>query len=122
MPNRPYDCPLCHSVFRNESGMKWHIAHRHEIPTAFDKLGQDYESKMVSLQEDNIRLKKELDQVKNELGVTNAKLIVETAAKTEAETRVQQLDKDRQALALALVMRDRIIEERLGTHLKSPFE
>jgi hypothetical protein len=102
--------------------MKWHIAHRHEIPTAFDKLGQDYESKMVSLQEDNIRLKKELDQVKNELGVTNAKLVVETAAKTEAETRVQQLDKDRQALAFALVIRDRIIEERLGTHLKSPFE
>ncbi len=34
MPSRQYKCPLCHSAFRNESGMKWHIAHKHEIELA----------------------------------------------------------------------------------------
>lgn len=31
--------------------MKWHLAHRHEIPGAFDALGKDYEAKCAALQQ-----------------------------------------------------------------------
>ena len=122
MPNRPYKCPLCHSVFKTESGMKWHIAHRHEIPTAFDTLGQDYEAKTVSLQDDNIRLKQELGELENKLKVTIAELTMEKTARLEAETKVLQLAKERDTAIYAMVARGRIIEEKLGIRLKNPLE
>ena len=52
-------CPLYSSVFRTESGRKWHIVHRHEIPSAFDIINKDYEVKTVSLQEESMRIKQE---------------------------------------------------------------
>ncbi len=122
MPNRPYKCPLCHSVFKTESGMKWHIAHRHEIPTAFDTLCQDYEAKTGSLQDDNIRLKQELGELENKLKVTIAELTMEKTARLEAETKVLQLAKERDTAIYAMVARGRIIEEKLGIRLKNPFE
>ena len=122
MANRSYKCPLCHSVFRTESGMKWHIAHRHEIPTAFDTLGKDYEAKTISLQEDNAQLKQKLDQIERELEETKAKLLAETAAKLEAEAWVQHLTRERDKAITAMVLRAHIIEEKLQIHLKNPFE
>jgi len=109
MPNRPYKCPLCHSVFRTESGMEWHIAHRHEIPTAFDTLGKDYEAKTISLQNDNAQLKQKLDELEAGLKETKMKLLEKTAAKLEADAQVQQLTTERDKAILAMVLRDRII-------------
>ena len=122
MANRPYKCPLCHSVFRTESGMKWHIAHKHEIPTAFDTLGKHYEAKTISLQEENAQLKQKLNEIERELEETKAKLLTETAAKLEAEARVQQLTRERDKAITAMALRDHIIEERLQIHLKNPLE
>ena len=122
MPNRPYKCPLCHSVFRTESGMEWHIAHRHEIPTAFDTLGKDYEAKTISLQNDNAQLKQKLGELDTELKSTEVKLLTETAAKLEAHAQVQQLTMERNKAILAMVLRDRIIQEKLHMQLKNPFE
>jgi len=102
--------------------MKWHIAHRHEIPTAFDTLGKDYEAKTISLQEDNAQLKQKLNEIERELEETKAKLLAETAAKLEAEARVQQLTRERDKAITAMVLRDHIIEEKLQIHLKNPFE
>lgn len=102
--------------------MKWHIAHKHEIPTAFDTLGKDYEAKTISLQKDNAQLKQKLDEIERELEETKAKLLAETAAKLEAEAWVQQLTRERDKAIMAMVVRDHIIEKKLQIHLKNPFE
>lgn len=122
MPNRPYKCPLCHSVFRTESGMEWHIAHRHQIPTAFDALGKDYEAKTMSLQNDNAQLKQKLDELEAGLKETKMKLLEKTAAKFEADAQVLQLTAERDKAIVAMVVRDHIIQEKLQIQLKNPFE
>jgi len=121
MPDRPYKCPLCQSAFRNESGMKWHVAHRHEIPTAFDTLGKDYEAKTANLQEENARLKKKLEQLQRELDETKIALLQETTERLKAVAQVQQLYNDRQKAIFGLVARDKIIKERLNIEMPNPF-
>jgi len=121
MPDRPYKCPLCQSAFRNESGMKWHVAHRHEIPTAFDTLGKDYEAKTANLQEENARLKKKLEQLQRELDETKIALLQETTERLKAVAQVQQLYNDRQKAIFGLVARDKIIKERLNIEIPNPF-
>ena len=68
MVSRPYKCPLYHSAFKGESGMEWHLAHRHEIPNAFDALGKDYEAKITNLLEENALLEKKTKQLED--GIT----------------------------------------------------
>jgi hypothetical protein len=102
--------------------MKWHIAHRHEIPAAFDTLGKDFEAKTASLQEENTRLKQKLSELETKLEVTTLKLSAETAAKLEAEVQVLQLTKERDTVIWAMVVRDQILKEKLGICLKLPFE
>ncbi|MGD0855200.1 MAG: hypothetical protein ABSA18_05285 [Dehalococcoidia bacterium] len=63
MLDRPYKCSLCHSAFRTESGMKWHLAQRHDIPAALGAIRKDYERKLVSLQEENAMLKQRLQHL-----------------------------------------------------------
>lgn len=50
--------------------MKWHIDYRHEIPTAFDVLGKDYDAKVTNLQEKNALLKKKVGEFELELEKT----------------------------------------------------
>ena len=102
--------------------MKWHIAHRHEIPAAFDTLGKNFEAKTASLQEENTRLKQKLSELETKLEVTTLKLSAETAAKLEAEVQVLQLTKERDTVIWAMVVRDQILKEKLGICLKLPFE
>ena len=122
MVSRPYKCPLCHSAFRNESGMKWHIAHRHEIPTAFDALGKDYEDKIRNLQEENVTLKKKIEQLERELAQTNVALIREQAEKMEEMAKVMKLNNDIQKMAMGIVVRDHFIKERLNIDMPSPLK
>lgn len=122
MPNRPYKCPLCHSVFRNESGMKWHIAHRHEIPTAFDTLGKDYETKIVGLQDENTQLKQKLDRVEGELIETKLKLGEEVLARANDWAQIQRLRDGLNKAVIALALRDILIREKLNIELGNPFE
>lgn len=84
MVDRPYKCPLCHSAFQNESGMKWHVAHRHEVPAALDALGKDYEAKTTSLKEENSQLKQKLGQLQEQLSLIQVTLSEEKAGKLEA--------------------------------------
>ena len=116
MVNRPYKCPLCHSVFKMESGMKWHIAHRHEIPAAFDTLGKDYEAKTASLQDENIWLKEASGKLEKKLEETSAELAKEKVARLEAEARVLQLTNERNIALTAMVIQDILIKEKLGIH------
>ena len=122
MRDRPYKCPLCHSVFKTESGMKWHIAHQHEIPAAFDTLGKQYEAKTVSLQEENDRLRKKLDQIQRELEETRLTLIEEKAARIEVIAEIARLRADLNKAMFGLASRDHILQEKLNIQLESPFE
>ncbi len=121
MPDRQYKCPLCHSAFRNESGMKWHLAHRHEIPAAFDALGKDYETKIAGLQQENDLLKGKVWKLEMELAETKVAVVQETAENLKAVVQVQQLDSGRQKAIFALVLRDQFIKEKLNIELPNPF-
>ncbi len=122
MVSRPYKCPLCHSTFRNESGMKWHIAHRHEIPTAFDALGKDYETKTTSLLEENALLKRKVKQLEMALEQANIDLMQERGETLIKATEVMKLNNDIQKMMMALVVRDILIKERLNVELPNPFK
>jgi cell division septum initiation protein DivIVA len=121
MSDRPYKCPLCHSHFRNESGMKWHVAHRHEVPAALDALGKDYEAKTRSLQEENTQLKQRVDQIERELEYTEVASLKEKAAKLAANAEIEQLNKDLLKMTIALAARDVMIQEKLNIQIKDPF-
>ena len=122
MVNRPYKCPLCHSAFRNESGMKWHIAHRHEIPTAFDALDKYYEDRIRNLQEENAALKKKLEQIERELEQTKMVLIQEQGERLKEAAQIEKLNKDLQKAILVIAVRDQIIKERLNIEMPNPFQ
>ena len=87
MVSRPYKCPLCTSAFRNESGMKWHIAYRHEIPNAFDALGKEYEANALSLKEENALFRKNLEQLTRELERTKLALLKEQEEKLKEQAQ-----------------------------------
>ncbi len=122
MVSRPYKCPLCHSTFRNESGMKWHIAHRHEIPNAFDALGKDYETKTTSLLEENALLKKKVKQLEMALEQAKIDFMQERTEKLIKATEVMKLNNDIQTMAIAIVFRDNLIKERLNIEMPDPFK
>ena len=122
MVSRPYKCPLCHSTFRNESGMKWHIAHRHEIPNAFDALGKDYETKTSSLLEENALLKKKVEDLEMALGQAKIDLMQERAEKLIKATEVMKLNNDIQTMAIAIVFRDKLIKDKLNIEMPNPFK
>ena len=122
MVSRPYKCPLCHSTFRNESGMKWHIAHRHEIPTAFDALGKDYDAKVTNLQEENALLKKKVEDLERELGQAKIDLMQERTEKLKEATEVMKLNNYIQTMAMAIVIRDKLIKDKLNIEMPNPFK
>ena len=106
MVSRPYKCPLCHSTFRNESGMKWHIAHRHEIPNAFDALGKDYEIQATNLLEENALLKKKVENLEMKLSQAEIDLMQERAEKLREVAEVMRLNNEMQVMAMALVFQN----------------
>lgn len=122
MVSRPYKCPLCHSTFRNESGMNWHLSHRHEIPAAIDALGKEYEERIRNLQEENVTLKKKLEQIERELEQTKMALIREQGKRLEEAAQVAKLDGDLQKAILKIAVRDEIIKQRLGIDMPEPFK
>lgn len=121
MQDRPYECPLCHSAFRNESGMKWHVAHRHEVPAALDALAKDYEAKTRSLQEQNDQLKQRVDELERQLEYAEVASLQERAAKLAANAEIEQLNKDLLKVTIALAARDVVIQEKLNIQMKDPF-
>ena len=122
MVSRPYKCPLCHSTFRNESGMKWHIAHRHEIPNALDIIGKDYETKSTNLLEENALLKNKVREPEMALEQTKIDLMRERGEKLKEATEVMKLNNAIQKMAIAIVFRDNLIKERLNIDMPNPFE
>ena len=122
MVSRSYKCPLCHSTFRNESGMKWHIAHRHEIPNAFDALGKDYETKTASLLEENALLKKKVKQLEMALEQAQIDLMQERAERLIKATEVMKLNNDVQTMAMAIAIRDHLIKDKLNIEMPNPFK
>jgi hypothetical protein len=102
--------------------MKWHIAHRHEIPTAFDTLGKDYETKIVGLQDENTQLKQKLDRVEGELIETKLKLGEEVLARANDWAQIQRLRDGLNKAVIALALRDILIREKLNIELGNPFE
>jgi sugar diacid utilization regulator len=102
--------------------MKWHIAHRHEIPTAFDALGNDYAAKTANLQEENVLLKKKLEQIERELERTKIALIQEQEERLKEAAEAVRLNQDLRKPAIAIVVRDNIIKERLGIQMPNSYE
>ena len=62
MLNRPYKCPRCKCYFRNESGMEWHLTHRHETPEVVETMRQTFETKEKTLQEANDEKDRKLNE------------------------------------------------------------
>jgi threonyl-tRNA synthetase len=118
---RPYKCPLCHSSFKNESGMKWHLVHRHEIPNAFDALGKEYEIKTAKLIEENALLEKKARLLEEQLKLIEMELIKEKGEKALESAKVIKLNEEMRKMAMSLVLRDKLIKERLNIDLPSPF-
>jgi predicted nuclease with TOPRIM domain len=102
--------------------MKWHIAHRHDIPTAFDALAKDYQTKLVGLEDENTRLKQKLDRVEGELVETKLKLCDEVVARASDQAMIKRLWKSFNIAVMALALRDILIKEKLNMQLKNPFE
>ena len=122
MVSRPYKCPLCHSTFRNESGMKWHLAHRHEIPAAFDALGKDYEAKIADLNQENALQRYKLEQLEKELQETQMALMREKAENIVETAKVTELNKNIQKMIIMIAVRDDFIKDRLNIELPNPFK
>lgn len=122
MVSRPYKCPLCQSAFRNESGMKWHISHRHEIPAAFDALGKDYEAKTANLNQENALLKEQVKQLQNELELDKIALIQKGKNKLELHAQISELNTSLQKAMIALAVRDCIIKDKLNIDMPEPFK
>ena len=121
MPNRPYKCTLCHAVFKTESGRRWHIAHRHEVPAALDTLARDYEARTTDLQQDNANLSTSLNQIQRDLKASRVSLMREMTAELEARIRIQHLEADIRKMAIELVARDHVLKVKLGIELPNPF-
>jgi hypothetical protein len=102
--------------------MKWHIAHRHEIPNAFDALGKDYETKTTSLLEENALLKKKVKQLEMALEQAKIDLMQERAERLIKATEVMKLNNDIQTMAMAIAIRDNLIKERLNIEMPNPFK
>jgi len=122
MVERPYKCPLCHSAFRNESGMKWHLAHRHEVPRAFDALNENYESKIKALQEEKTLLGQEVEQFKTERDNTKIALSQEQMKNAEATANITKLNRQLDKALLALATRDVFIKRELDIDMPEPSE
>lgn len=122
MVSRPYSCPLCHSAFRNESGMKWHLAHKHEIPAAIDALGKDYEAKASALEKENSQLKKQVEQLMWELEKDEVELVKEKELKLQLIKQISELRLQSEKATMKLAMRDILIKEKLGIDMPPPFE
>jgi septal ring factor EnvC (AmiA/AmiB activator) len=122
MVSRPYKCPLCHSAFRNESGMKWHISHRHEIPAAFDALGKDYKAEITNLNQEIVLKNKKAEQLEKELQETQIALMREKAEKIAANAKIAELENAIQKMMMMIAVRDILIKERLNIELPNPFK
>ena len=121
MVNRSYNCPLCNSAFRNESGMKWHIAHRHEIPNAFDALGKDYETRITNLHENNSLLEKKVEHLERELAQTKIALLQEQTKRLEDNAEILKLNRNIQKAIIGIAGRDVLIKQRLNIDMPNPF-
>jgi hypothetical protein len=102
--------------------MKWHLVHRHETPNAFDALGKDYEAKTQKTFEEKVLLEKRVQLLEMEFQQTEIKLIKERGEKLLESAEVEKLKKDMQKMAVALVIRDSLIKEKLNIELPSPFK
>ena len=122
MVSRPYKCSLCHSTFRGEGGMKWHLAHRHEIPAATDALGKDYEDKVTYLREENAQLIEKIDKLEKVLSQTNLAFMQEQGERIKEAATNLQLNNIIKIAAMAIATRDQLIKERLNIDMPDPFE
>jgi hypothetical protein len=122
MVSRPYKCPLCHSAFRNESGMKWHVSHRHEIPAAFDALGKDYKAEIANLNQEIALKNKKAELLEKELQDTQIALMQEKTEKIAALAEVAELNKATQKMILMIVIRDIYLKQFLNIELPNPFK
>ena len=102
--------------------MKWHLIHRHETQNAFDALGKDYEEKTKSLFEEKALLEKKVQILDLELQKTRIDLIKEQAERALESAEFVKLSKDMQKMAMALVVRDSLIKEKLNIELPNPFK
>lgn len=111
---RRFECPRCMSAFRTESGMKWHLAHKHELPAAMDAIGKNYEVKIEESQTQNDRLKLELEKTKALLQSTQMSLLSQAAAKNKALLDNQHLVNLVTELMINITALSSLVESRFG--------
>ena len=117
---RPYECTACHGSFKTESGMLSHVSRQHTGPQLNDTLGRHYSQKLESLQSENERLRHELEKSQ----ATLEKVLIKTAnditliagseeVAMEALAELRKAYRDQETLTLAVVLRERNIDELL---------
>jgi len=102
--------------------MKWHMVHRHEIPTALDALGKDYEAKAMDLREENVLLKQNMEQLEREAERIRIASIQEQGERVKEYAQIVKLNNDLQKAAIAMAARDYLIKERLNITMPNPLE
>jgi len=122
MVSRPYKCPLCHAAFRNESGMNWHLAHKHEIPAALDALGKKYGAKLSALEKENSQLNKQVEQLVWELERDEVALVEAKKEKLQLHNQISELNMKLQKAIMMLAARDILIKEKLNIDMPEPFK
>ena len=101
--------------------MKWHLAHRHEIPAAFDALGKDYEAKTANVQEENSRLRNKLEHLNSDLDKARMSLLGEKTERAKTLVQVVQLHNDLQKAIVAIAACRKILKEELNIDMPNPF-
>jgi hypothetical protein len=102
--------------------MKWHIAHRHEIPNAFDALGKDYETKATNLLEENALLKKKMKELEMTLEQTKIDLMQARAEELKQRVEIAKLNDDFHIALMAIAVMRKVIKEQLNLEMPNPFE
>jgi hypothetical protein len=94
-----------------------------------EALGKTYEEKTDTLRKDNFTLaqenndlKTERDDARMQLVNTNINLIKEREQNITLMSQIRKLTEDQRRLVMALVVRDEILQKRLGIKLPMPFD
>jgi len=121
MEGRPYQCPICHSGFKTEGGMKCHLGRQHEMPAALDALGKGYDGKVKSLEGENANAKQRLTQIERDLDDSKLTCLKKDVEILQKMVEIDNLRKDFLKAVLGIAARDIVLKKELNTSLPSPF-
>jgi hypothetical protein len=124
MVERHFQCSLCKKLFRNDSGLEWHLIHRHELAQAIEVIKADYEGRLGELTGDNAAksheitsLKTEADRARFESMRNTISVIEALRVNVELDHKINMMQDGQSKMILGLILRDAAMERELGRPL-----